>query len=392
MADSPLNRVLMELGETVETINEKVNAGKNKVSEYKKDIIGRLNDVLEQLKRLRQANINTLNSIPELKNNLSKAQTELQQKTDELAQTKNQLETSNRSLTELQNRLNNITQELETKNKELEAVRQELASEKNKTNDILKEKDAVIQKLDEEIKNLNEQKTQTETDLARARQEIDSLVDRLSKINDALVQKIKLIDTIAGEFGDNREVLQGFQSITDSIQAIMMMLNNPETISTSNSTASNTSSSNTPLYNKYKELPQGQKDMVIQKLYEIDSRLGDQIQDDLVGSDEKNQNGEIKRNNIQNILSRNPSVFNFVGGKRRRKTMKKRHRKTQKKMRGGYVYSSSKELDKASSVISSSSGTESASGSKPISSKHISSKHISSKSKKRNTTRHKTYK
>jgi hypothetical protein len=37
--------------------------------------------------------------------------------------------------------------------------------------------------------------------------------------------------------------------------------------------------------------------------------------------------------------------------------MKKRHRRS-KKMRGGYVYSVSKELDKESSVVSASSGSK----------------------------------
>jgi hypothetical protein len=49
------------------------------------------------------------------------------------------------------------------------------------------------------------------------------------------------------------------------------------------------------------------------------------------------------------------------GGRRKRRTMKKRPKKTRKlmkkKQKGGYVYDNSKELDKASSVISHSSGT-----------------------------------
>jgi hypothetical protein len=46
--------------------------------------------------------------------------------------------------------------------------------------------------------------------------------------------------------------------------------------------------------------------------------------------------------------------------------MKKKHRKTRKlakkNYRGGYVYSASKDLDKASSVISASSSSKSSSG------------------------------
>ena len=55
--------------------------------------------------------------------------------------------------------------------------------------------------------------------------------------------------------------------------------------------------------------------------------------------------------NIQKHMNFNSSVRR--GGKRRRRTMKKRNRRT-RKMRGGYIYSASKELDKASSVVSAS--------------------------------------
>ena len=50
------------------------------------------------------------------------------------------------------------------------------------------------------------------------------------------------------------------------------------------------------------------------------------------------------------------------GGKRRRRTMKMRSkskRRSKKSYKGGYVYSSSKELDKASSIVSTSSNTKS---------------------------------
>ena len=76
---------------------------------------------------------------------------------------------------------------------------------------------------------------------------------------------------------------------------------------------------------------------------------------------------------LKQILEQNklkvPTIIN--GGKSRRhkrrggrKTMKKRHRRTHKKMRGGYVYNTSKELDRASSVISKSSSSRSSSISK----------------------------
>jgi hypothetical protein len=108
--------------------------------------------------------------------------------------------------------------------------------------------------------------------------------------------------------------------------------------------------STTPLADKYNNLTQDQKDDV------------------LSGLEEKYRNAILTKpndkSNIQNILSRNYNGDLLRGGKRKtrckrksggkRKTMKKRARRTMKRRhhKGGYVYSSSKELDKASSIVS----------------------------------------
>jgi DNA repair exonuclease SbcCD ATPase subunit len=354
MEDSSLNNILAQLGETVNTIDDKVNYGKAKVVEYKRDIMERLNGVLTQLKELQTANINALNSIPDLKEKLSKAQKELQQKTNELSDTKTQLESSNRSLKETQERLTVITQELEKKTQELETIKEELATEQNKTSDMGKEKDAIIQKLDEEIIALKQQKTEAETELDKARKEIDSLVQKLTVINNALAQKIKLIDTIAGEFGENKEVLEGFKAISDSIQAIMFMLNNPETISRPSLTANSTTSA-TPLYDKFMALTEEQQGQIYEQLKDIPTTIPNKTMAEVF--DESIKTGDNR--NVENILKKYKLL---KGGKRRRRTMKKRPRKTYKKrqmqkqrQRGGYVYSSNKKLDDASSVVSASS-------------------------------------
>jgi hypothetical protein len=91
---------------------------------------------------------------------------------------------------------------------------------------------------------------------------------------------------------------------------------------------------------------------------------------------------KIKRELIKIEGNGVPLIFKpLAGGKRRCRTMKKHHKRTHKKMRGGYIYSSSKELDKASSVISASSG-----------SKTTSSKSSNSKSKRKDKTRRKSMK
>ena len=91
---------------------------------------------------------------------------------------------------------------------------------------------------------------------------------------------------------------------------------------------------------------------------------------------------------IKRILSDNQTNIKrvpFFGGRIMNvgKTMKKRHRKSRKLVKrsykGGYTYSSSRELDKSSSIISDSSGSNSKSKSKS-----------KSKNKLRNKTRTKT--
>ena len=70
----------------------------------------------------------------------------------------------------------------------------------------------------------------------------------------------------------------------------------------------------------------------------------------------------------------NFNIQSNYGGKRGRRTMKKRNRKTRKFMKknqkGGYVYSASKELDNASSIINISSIPKSSSTSKTKSKNH----------------------
>ena len=97
----------------------------------------------------------------------------------------------------------------------------------------------------------------------------------------------------------------------------------------------------------------------------------------------------INQKNIQNILSRNYRGDLLKGGKRKRKqkTMKKignkRTKKLMKNLKGGYVYSSSKDLDKASSIISASSKSKSNSNSKSKSKSKSNSSKKSHKTKRR---------
>lgn len=212
----------------------------------------------------------------------------------------------------------------------------------------------------------------------------------MTRINDALVQKIKLIDTIAGEFGDNREVLQGFQAITDSIQAIMLMLNNPDSFPRPNATA-RTTTMETPLYDKFIKLSEDNQDAILNEISDVRPDLYRTLIENL-----KNKT-LIDRQNVQTILKDFYKGDLLRGGRMRRRTMKKlgkNMKKSRKVYKGGYVYSSSKELDKASSIITadSSKTKSSSSTSKSTTSKSTTSKSITNKPttyKKRFTRKHK---
>jgi hypothetical protein len=101
-------------------------------------------------------------------------------------------------------------------------------------------------------------------------------------------------------------------------------------------------------------------------LKNIDGRVADQINRSIVNADRGDRDAI---NEIKRVLSENQTRINnssLFGG--RSKTMKKRQRKTRKPRsspsrkfvkRGGYVYSSSRGLDKSSSIVSSGSGSKS---------------------------------
>ena len=105
---------------------------------------------------------------------------------------------------------------------------------------------------------------------------------------------------------------------------------------------------------------------------------------------------------IMNILNNKKLIIpdpNISGGKRKRKhkTMKKRRRRTRKLVKkyqkGGYTYSTSKDLDKASSVISNSSKSLNSLNSKSMSKSMSNSRSRFNRNKKsRRRSRHQSSK
>jgi hypothetical protein len=133
-------------------------------------------------------------------------------------------------------------------------------------------------------------------------------------------------------------------------------------------------------YNKYSLLSSDQKDEVLSILDDEKRRVFQEDYDTLNNPDKTVQQKNIARTNINNILEKyGKGRTSFFGGKRRgskrrgskrrgskrrgskRRGSKRRgnksKRRTKKSYKGGYVYSTSKELDKASSLISASSNS-----------------------------------
>jgi chromosome segregation ATPase len=362
--NSPLNQALAGLGTTINTITDKVEAGKTRVREYKAQIIAKLREVVEQLNSLK-AN-NNLKALPQLRKQLQDSQAALQQKTEELDQTKGQLNEANQNLQQLQQNVDQINRQIAEKEQQITEL----------TNSG-KQKDKAIQELDAQVRELDKQKEEAEKNLVSAQQQIDSIIQKIGQLNTALVNQIQLIDTIANELGDldNGDVAEQFKAVTDNIKVIVDMLNSAG----QGEGGAEAAAVQQPIYdveqnfNKLNELhlnkDNGQYQRYVQGLNgQIQNQIGRVIND--VERNDPQAIATLKQILEQNKLNV-PTIMN--GGKSRRhkrrggrKTMKKKHRKTRKlakkNYRGGYVYSASKDLDKASSVISASSSSKSSSG------------------------------
>jgi chromosome segregation ATPase len=356
--NSPLNQALSGLGTTIQSITGKVEAGKNRVREYKIQIITKLKEVVQQLNSLKENN--NLKALPQLRKQLQDSQVTLQEKTEELDKTKSNLDKANQELDTLRKNIALINDDLEKKNKQI-----------NDLTNSVGEKDNQITELNGQITDLNKKKEEAERQFASAQKETDSLIQRIGNINATLGTQIELIDTIANELGDlgsdSDDVAIQFKAVGDNIMAIMNMINNPSESNSSASASVNAANvSGLPLYDKFMKLNDDQKEQIYR---ELDNNNRDNKYRNIIVNNITSNTPQDKIN-IQNILSKIYRGNLLQGGRRKRKTRKMRHKKTKKTYKGGYVYSSNKNLDKSSSVISSSTT--------PSSKKHSSKRHSSS--------------
>ena len=347
MAASPLNEALSTLDATIESINNKVQLGIGKSQKYRQDIIVRLGSVVQELDKLKKNEF--FQSVAKLKGDLGKANSDLKERTSQLAQTKSDLDTANNSIETLRKQIDDINSQLKIKNDELQRAQEILTAEQKKSAD----KDKTIEDLNKQIEVLNAEKNEAIRNLNTAQTEINSLIDRLTQINRSLIQKIEMIDRITQslDMDNDKDVSTAFKAISDNIQAIMIMINNP---STSAPRATASTPFDLSLYNQFSKLNPDKQAQIVNLMDDADRDLVWSWRESALAGDPVNQK------NIQNMFSRKYPGIMSSGGKRR-KTMKRRGRKHRKTYKGGYVYSSSKELDKASSVISTSSNKTSSS-------------------------------
>ena len=369
MATGRLDGALSSLNNAIQTIDAKVIEGKAKASKYRENIIVRLGEVVNQLKKLQD--LDAFKSIPRLQGQLNSTNAELKKKTDELQQVSAKINELNNTNSNLKKQIDDINTELKNKNEELRRAQEAILAEQSKT----AQKDKAIQDLSKQVKDLNEAKNNAERALSTAQAEISSLVDKIARINHELVGKIALIDTITQDLNiDDAGVSNGFKLVADNIQAIMNMINSP-------TSARPLTTSKYPLYNQFISKPQNIQ-LQIADTIGLNSNTGNKEFINQIGlkRDTSSEITEDEKARVDTLLQNygNPDLLRggkLQGGKRRRRTMK-RYGKKNKSYRGGYVYSSSKELDKASSVISSSSNSNS-----------LSDSNSDSKSKKKRSTK-----
>ena len=218
------------------------------------------------------------------------------------------------------------------------------------------------------------QKAEAERQLALAQQQTNSLVERIGNINATLGRQIQLIDMIAAELGDldgaNDDVALQFKAVGDNIMVIMNMLNSSAPPGQGPAPAPAPApvvpgpQQVDDLYNKFINLNQQKKDLFYRNLQNTANRGSIKIIQENINTPGPGPVDTIKAE-LAKILANNNSAL-VKGGKSRKykkqKTMKKRHKKTRKlgkNYKGGYVYSASKDLDKASSIISASSRSRS---------------------------------
>ena len=293
-------------------------------------------------------------------------------------------------------------------NNKISGVRKEIADKSTQEKkqmvqeqeEIKRVSDAQIAELNKNIEELRRQSEDAQRGQENAKNELRTLQEnqerllvKLGTVNQMLTSQLEMIDK---NIDLNNPNYGDYEGLLDTIQAGLGGV-----ISGINSAVSGTTSSG-PQYNAEENY---------QRLKLMRENVLDQLINTLLGNGsitrrEKNLMEMVRsppnKTEIMNILNNKKLIIpdpNISGGKRKRKhkTMKKRRRRTRKLVKkyqkGGYTYSTSKDLDKASSVISNSSKSLNSLNSKSMSKSMSNSRSRFNRNKKsRRRSRHQSSK
>ena len=365
MATPVIQQILQKGTDINKKLGEKIGLLTERNSTFDAVLKKKLNDIISAISAFKNTNLqgltDTKNKLTEVsaelaatKATLNQNQQQLQTINDELSAAQRELETANARKNEFEQKVNDLNEKLVTLqtfyDNQIREIRNEMSTKSTE------EQNAMQQEFNNQITAINNEKAQLQQDVENAKRaqteavnkltslqsEQVKLIDSLATINEFLAKQLQLIDTI-------NVTNPNIEEYTDLLDKIQHGLGG--VISNINQAVSAPVNSGTPLYDKFISLSEDQQDRILETLSPDNKTYIENNIYTTVVSDKRN---------IQNILSRNYRGDLLKGGKRKRnrKTMKKRSKRTKKLMKnlkGGYVYSSSKDLDKASSIISASS-------------------------------------
>jgi predicted nucleic acid-binding Zn-ribbon protein len=351
-----IDEVLEELGSKISSIEGKVTVGRQQVSSYKKEIVERLKGVVASLAKIQDSS--ELKQIPELRGKLLESNRLLDEKNKELEARTNELSSMRSTILKQEQELKSLNDQIDQTTTELGEAKAAISNAKAETDKIKNEKEQAISDLTTQLTSLKQEKDVVEKTLSDTQAEMETIVGRITTINANLQKQIDMIDTITSELNIDGPMTEEFQAVTDNIAAIMSMLQGATTSASSSTSSVNARPISVPLYDKYNSLTPKERDELLYKLPDNIRMTVEKDYDTVNNKTVNEQQRIIAKTNIQNSLKKYAEgKTEYMGGRRRRKTMKKRRnnkRHSKKSYKGGYVYSFSKELDKASSVISAS--------------------------------------
>ena len=383
---------------------------------FKETFTKKLTDINTAIERFKSTNLqgltetkerltNVTNELNATKDTLIRTQSELEQIRSALSTNQAQLQNISETKTGLEQKergLNDRIRQLETEYQtNINGVKEQMSQQSNA------EKAAMKREFDNQIALLNGEKAELQKGIQNAQQsqsevvnrvsalqnEQSNLVNNLGEINSLLTKQLELISNINTEQPNDDEYSQLLEVIQINLGGVISEINQAvsgqgvsgqrvsgqgfsgqgfsgQGFSGQNRTGYDVETNFNNLMSLYK--PEDKRQYQA-SLKIIDGRVSNEINRNIVNAyrGEQQAINEIKRvlSDNQTIIKK-PNFFNrFMGGKRRRnarKTMKKRYRKSRKlvksrklNQRGGYVYSSSRELDKSSSIVSAPSGSKS---------------------------------